>query len=184
MKNNILLFLCFLSYFWCVGQNIKPEDLNFKLDENKKVIWEKNYDYEANKDSLAIVLKSFLKNNIFTNTLSITDDGFFGQSNKVFLSSTKNMAIGARNPYNAIIHIKIMDSKYIVTITEIVFDGMQFNYPIIGKKSPGPPQFFLEDFVVKNKKPQFRSNKGVMSQLTVLNEDFNNYFTLKRAVNY
>jgi len=65
MKNNILLFLCFISIFWSIGQNIKPEDLNFKLDENKKVIWEKNYDYEANKDSLAIVLKSFLKNNIF-----------------------------------------------------------------------------------------------------------------------
>ena len=61
---------------------------------------------------------------------------------------------------------------------------MQFNYPIIGKKSPGPSQFILEDFVVKNKKPEFRSNKGVMSQLNVLNKDFNNYFTLKRAVNY
>lgn len=183
MKSNILLFSCFLSIFYSIGQNINPEDLNFKLDQNKKVIWEKTYKFEANKDSLAIILMSFLKNNVFTTTLSITGDGFFGQSNKVFLSSTKNMAIGARNAYNATIHIKIMDGKYLVTITEIVFDGMQFNYPIIGKKSPGPPQFFLEDFVVKNKKPEFRINKGVMSQLSVLNKDFNSYFTINRAIN-
>jgi len=182
MRNNILLFSCIISIFWSIGQNIKPEDLNFKIDENKKVIWEKTYDYEANKDSLAIILQSFLKNNVFTSTLSITNDGVFGQSNKVFLSSTKNMAIGARNPFNATIKIDIMDDKYLVTVTEIVFDGIQFNYPVIGKKSPGPPQLILEDFVVKNKKPEFRSNKGAMSQLSVLNKDLNNYFTIKRAV--
>ena len=181
MKNKILLFFCYVSILGCFGQNIKPEDLNFKLDENKKVIWEKNYNYEAYRDSLTLILQVFLKNNPFTNKLNLTDSGFFGESNKVLLSSTKHMAIGARNPFNAIIKIDIMDGNYVVTVTQIVFDGIEFNYPVIGKKSAGPPELPLEDFVVKNKKPEFRSNKGAMSQLSVLNKDLNHYFTIKKV---
>ena len=181
MKNKVLLFLYFLSIFGCFGQNIEPKDLNFKLDENKKIIWEKNYDYEANKDSLTVILQVFLKNNPFTSELNLTDNGFYGESNKVLLSSTKHMAIGARNPFNAIIKIDIMDGNYVVTVTEIVFDGIEFNYPMIGEKSAGPPELPLEDFVVKNKKPEFRSNKGAMSQLSILNKDLDHYFTIKKV---
>ena len=183
MKKSAVLLSCFLLTLWCPSQNIMPEDFNFKLNENKKVIWEMDFNYEAKKDSLVITLQNFLKKNFFTSELSLKKYHFFGQSNKVLLSSTKKMAVGARNPYKANIEIEVMDGNYTVTLTDIVFDGMQFDYPILGKKSVGASQIYLEDFVVKHKKPEFRSNEGVMSQLRVLNKDFINYFTMKHFNN-
>ena len=178
MKKYSFFLLYIISIFSCFSQDIKASDLNFKLNENKKVIWEKNYKFDANKDSLTIILQSFLKNTYFTCELQKTRDGFSGTSKKVLLSSTKKMAIGAVNPYKATITIKVMDYNYLVTVTDIVFDGLIFNYPIIGKKSQGPPVLYLEDFVVKNKKHEFRKNKGALSQLSVLNKDFDSYFTM------
>lgn len=174
--NFSLLYL--LSVFWCFGQDVSAIDLNFKLDENKKVIWEKSFKYEAKKDSLTIILQSFLKSTFFTSELHKTIEGFSGISKKVYLSNTKKMAVGARNPYKATIKITIKDDNYLVSVTDIVFDGIQFNYPIIGEKSAGAPQIYLEDFVVKSKKHEFRKGKGYINQLKVLNKDFNSYFTV------
>jgi hypothetical protein len=183
MKGITLLFFSLLSLLLCTGQTVTPQDLNFKLEENKKVIWKKNYKHDSNKDSLSMMLESLLKNNLFTSKLNKTDDGFFGQSTKVFLSSTKSMAIGTRNPYCAHIKIDVMDGRYSVSVTDIVFDGVQFDYALIGKRPSDVAQMSLKDFVVKNKKFEFRKNNGAMSLLRVLNKDFNYYFTLKKAVN-
>ena len=182
MKSNTLLFLSLISIFWCFGQNVNPEDLNFKLKEDKAVIWEKNYKYETSKDGLKMMLQSFLKNNVFTSKLIMKDDGFFGPSTKVFLSSTKSMAIGARNPYCANIEIIVKDDQYSVSVTDIVFDGVHLDYPLIGKRPSHVTPLLLKDFVVKKKKFEFRKNNGAMSLLHVLNKDFNNYFTLNSAI--
>ncbi|MGB5362741.1 MAG: hypothetical protein WBN17_05505, partial [Aureibaculum sp.] len=140
MKSKLLLFLGLISIFWCHGQNITPQDYNFKLKEDKTVIWEKTYEYETNKDELTMRLQSFLKTHLFTSRLKMTDDGFNGPSTKVLLSSTKSMAIGARNPYCANVKIDVMDGKYLVSVTDIVFDGVQLDYPLIGKRpSVAPP---------------------------------------------
>ena len=182
MKSNTLLFLSLISIFWCFGQNINPEDINFKLKEDKTVVWEKHFKSEASKDDLKMMLQSLLKNNVFTHKLKMTDDGFSGQSTKVFLSSTKSMAIGARNPYCANIEIIVKDDQYSVSVTDIVFDGVQLDYPLIGKRPSHVPPLLLKDFVVKKKKFEFRKNNGAMNHLRVLNKDFNNYFTLNSAI--
>lgn len=179
MKHNILFFFFFISICTCVSQTITPKNLNFKLNEDENVIWNKNYKYNLNKDSLSIILQAHLKGKLFTKNLNLTDYGLIGQTNKILLSSTKNMAIGARNPYSASIKIEIIDGNYLVSITNIIFDGLQFDYPLIGKKSVGKPHLLLKDFVVKKKKHEFRKNNGAMNLLTALNNDFDKYFALK-----
>ena len=105
MKKNIVFLTCILFSLWCYSQNIFPKDLNFKLSENKKVIWKKSFNYDAKKDSLVITLQNFLQNNFFANQLIYKNYSFFGESNKVLMSSTKKMAVGARNLYMANIEL-------------------------------------------------------------------------------
>jgi len=182
MKPKTLLFLSLISIFWCHGQNVSPEDLNFRLEEDKSVVWEKEYEYEVSKDSIVNVLQTLLKTHLFTSKLKMTEDGFNGPSAKVLLSSTKSMAIGARNPYCANVKIDVMDGKYLVSVIDIVFDGVQLDYPLIGKRPSVAPPLLLRDFVVKKNKFEFRKNNGAMNHLRVLDKDFNNYFTLNKAV--
>lgn len=179
MKTTLFLFLVVFAMINTIGQDLQPADLNFTMDSEKKVIWQKVFELDMQNDSLMISLKDYLGGNLFTSKLSSIDNGFVGQSAKVKLSSTKSVAMGAYSPYEAFVKVEVKDSRYRVTVTDIVFDGMETGVSSGGFSISSTTPLRLADFVVKNNKNEFRSNNTAMSLLEILNKDLLNYFTIK-----
>lgn len=159
------------------------EELSFILSENKKVTWQKIYPVNLESDSLTKSLKTYLKNNFFTSQLNLIDNKFIGQSTKVKLSSTKGVAMGALTPFTAYVKIDIKNNRYRVSVTDIIFDGTEVGVSSGSFSISSATPLTLEDFVVRNKKNEFRKNNTALSLLKVINKDFENYFNLKEISN-
>lgn len=170
MKN--ILFITTVFIFTITGFSQNPLQLNFKLDDNKNVIWQKVYETENIENVKKAITSSF-----FTSNLS--DDNLIGQSPEVNLSSTKGVAMGAYSPYKVFIKIDLKENKYRVTVTDIVFVGMKTNIGgdgnVFGAALAQPSR--LEDYAVKNKNNEFRKNGAATSLLKILNNDLDGYFT-------
>ena len=115
MKSYIAISIFLISIISSFSQNENPKHLNFILDENKKVTWQKIYETKASKDSLISILKTNFKSNFFTSDLSFSNDRFSGKSAKVKLSSTKGVAMGAYTPYLVFVNIDIKDIHFLFT---------------------------------------------------------------------
>lgn len=180
MKNFILFFFL-ISNFYVLGQNESPEDLNFILDDNNKVIWQKVFEVGYGVESLVNDLKSYFENNLFTNSMEPVNNGFAGKSATVKLSSIRGVAMGAYSPYSSFIKIDVKENRYRVSVTDIVFEGIETGVTSGGISISSTTPLTLEDLAVKNTKSEFRKNSAALTLLTTLNTDFNNYFILKQS---
>ena len=166
-----------------VSNSKSNEELNFKLEDDNKVTWQKVIEFKnLDKDSLTNVIGAFLKNNSFSNNLTFENDGFSGRSAKVMLSSNKGLVMGTYSPYSGFIRVDVKDERYRITVTDIVFEGIETGISSGGITLSTAQPLSLEDFVVKVKgnKGVYRTNGGVIKLLTILNNDLTNYLTLKK----
>ena len=179
MKSYIAISIFLISIISSFSQNENPKHLNFILDENKKVTWQKIYETKASKDSLISILKTNFKSNFFTSDLSFSNDRFSGKSAKVKLSSTKGVAMGAYTPYLVFVNIDIKDNRYRVSVKDIIFESMETGISSGGLTISSTTPLTIEDFAVRNNKHEFRKNKTASSLLTILNKDLDSYFIIK-----
>ena len=192
MKKTIILTFLLLTYTFCLAQydddgevqlkekkanSQSKEELNFKLEDDKKVTWQKIYDYNANKDSLVKILQFYLKNNLFTRLLEKSDDGFIGQSAKVKLSIAKDKPMAS--PFSAFIKIDVKDNKYRVYVTDLIFEGAEVGVISGGISISSATSNSFGYYVVNNKKNDFKKSRTAMNLLNSLNDDLTSYFTIK-----
>jgi hypothetical protein len=163
ITTSILLLLCLNSY----SQNQKTEHENFKLLESKKIIWQKVFDFKGEKDSIVNVLKGFVKQNSFINSLQYKDYTFIGFSNYTKLTNLSGAPMGAYTEYNSFITIDIKDNRYRITIKDIKFKPVQMNLDIISINQ----SYTLSDFVVRKNHHEIRKNKNSRKFLKNFNKD-------------
>ena len=177
MKNKILIFMltnCFLSF----SQNSKTEYENFKLNENKKLTWQKVYDFEASKDSITKIWKDFILKSSFLNSLKQNDIGFSGYSNFIKISDLKELAIAVHSDYNCFVEIEIKENKYRILISNVKFKPITIDTGMIEVES----NFVLEDIVVRDNSHEIRKNSTARKTLFNLNKDFVELLNLKAKV--
>lgn len=175
MKRILILFL--IIPFFGIGQDSKTEYLNFKLTDNKDIIWQKVYQTESSLEEL----ESFLLRNDFTSNLKLKDSVFVGRSGKSELSNKKNVAIAAHQKYDLFIKIEFKKNRYRVTLTDLEFDATESTVTS-GMISIGSAiEYDLNDVSVREKHHEIRGNKYVRQMLATFDNDFNKHFIIHKV---
>ncbi|MFC4268354.1 hypothetical protein [Polaribacter marinivivus] len=170
---STLLFLIISLSANC--QNPKTEFENFKLQDNKKIIWEKIFDRNLSKDSILNIISEHKSSQRFLNNIDLKDDSFSGLSNFIKISDLKGLPLAVHTDFNCFVRIDVKDNKYRVTINDIKFKPINLNYGMVGMNT----NFTLEDIVVRNKHHEIRKNKTARKVLTNLNNDLLSIFNFK-----
>ncbi|AQS93883.1 hypothetical protein BXQ17_07350 [Polaribacter sp. BM10] len=178
MKNFTVLLL-FITCLNCFSQNPKNEHENFKLQGDKTLIWQKVYEVEVSKDSIVNVLKDFKSSSSFINKLEYNNFSFSGISNYSKISDMRGMPIAVKTEFNCFIKIDIKNNKYRITITDLKFKPIEFDFGGIGINN----SYRIEDVCVRDNYPEIRKNKTARRVLTNLNNDLLNLLSLKKSKN-
>jgi hypothetical protein len=173
MKKLILLLLL-LQLSNLYSQNPKIEYENFKLQDNKEIIWQKVFDINVSKDSiLKLILSSFISNS-FINNLKYENYTFNGTSSFEKLTNTSGTPIGARTEYNCFVKIDIKENKYRITVENIKFKPINFDFGGVGVNH----SYSLEEMVVRTSKHEIRKNSNSRKMLSNFNIDLLNLLQL------
>jgi len=174
MKNIFtLLLLIFTIYTYT--QNPKIEYENFKLQEDKKIVWQKVYEFKGSKDSITEILKEFITTNSFLNNLKYSNYGFTGFSSYTKISDLSGLPIAVRTDFNSFISIEIKENRYRISISNIKFKPINMDFGGIEMNT----NFILEDITVRNNYHEIRKNNTARKTLSKLNKDFIEILTLK-----
>ena len=161
--------------FLGIAQKNKTEYLNFKLTEDKDLIWQKIYETDA---SLEDVLK-FLKHNSFTSDLELNGSTVTGRSGKTKLSSTKGVVMAAYQSFDVFIKIDFKDNRYRVTINDLQFDPMGTSVRSGMFNVNQSNVYTLNDLAVRDKHNEIRGNSNARKLLETLDKDLNSHFIPK-----
>lgn len=172
---KIITLLFLVSAFVCFSQNKKLEYENFKLQDDKKLIWQKVYEYKGSKDTIVKLLKVFITSGSFLNKLKYDNYSFNGFSNYTKISDLRGLALAVRTDYNCFINIEIKENKYRVSISNVKFKPITMDFGSIEMET----NFVLEDITVRNKHHEIRKNNTARKTLTRLNKDFIEVLTLR-----
>lgn len=175
MKTKLFLFLL-LTSFITNAQNSKIEFENFKLQDDKKIVWQKIFEInDANKDSIVKILDNYKTSSSFLNNLSLKDYSLTGLSNYVKISDVSNLPLAAQSEYNCFVVIDVKDNKYRVTVKNLTFKPLKINMGIVDINHVYP----LEELTVRNNHHEIRKNKTARRVLSNINKDLIQIFTIK-----
>jgi hypothetical protein len=178
MKNLITLLLLSISIN-IYSQNSKTEYKNFKLQEDKTLIWQKVFEFDASRDSIVKLLKSFKSSNSFINKLDYNNYSFSGTSNYSKISDMNGMPLGVQTEFNCFIKIDVKEQKHRITISDLKFKPISIDFGGIDMNT----SFSIEDMAVRNNYHEIRRNNTARKVLTNLNSDLLNLLTLKENKN-
>ncbi|UAM97771.1 hypothetical protein K8354_15970 [Polaribacter litorisediminis] len=173
---TLLIFAVYLNSF---SQNSKTEYKNFKLQENKTLIWQKVFEFDASKDSIVKLLKAFKSSNSFINKLDYNNYSFSGTSNYSKISDMNGMPLGVQTEFNCFIKIDVKEQKHRITISDLKFKPITIDFGGIETNN----SFSIEDIAVRNNYHEIRKNNTARKVLTNLNNDLLNLLTLKENKN-
>ncbi|QXP71947.1 hypothetical protein H0I29_07745 [Polaribacter sp. R2A056_3_33] len=177
MKKTLITLLLLIQVVNLSSQNSKIEYENFKLQENKKLVWQKIYDNKVSKDSIFTILSGFISQNSFLNNLKYKDFTFSGYSNFLSISNTKGLSLAVQKEFNCFVKIEIKPNKYRVTISNVKFKPVSMDFGGITFDDP----MELESLAVRNNHFELRKNKKSKETLQRLNSDFINLLELKNT---
>lgn len=174
MKKLILiLLLSQLSNLY--SQNSKIEYENFKLQENKKIIWQKVYEVKASKDSIVKLLNGLKLSNSFLNNLEYDNYSYSGLSNYTKISDLKGLPLAVHTDFNCFVKIDVKENRYRISIENVKFKPINLDMGMIEMNT----NFVLEDIVVRNNHHEIRKNKTAQKVLTNLQNDFIELLSVK-----
>jgi hypothetical protein len=174
MKKLILLLLL-LQFSNLYSQVSKIEYKNFKLQDNKELIWQKVFEVNVSKDSLLKLIQGSVISNSFINNLKYENYTFNGTSNFEKLTNISGTPIGARTEYNCFVKIDIKENKYRVTIENIKFKPINFDFGGVEINH----SYTLKEMVVRTSKHEIRKNSNSRKMLSNFNIDLLNLLQLK-----
>ncbi|HCE54390.1 MAG TPA: hypothetical protein DER05_05025 [Lutibacter sp.] len=176
MKRLILISL-FVLPFLGIAQDSDTEFLNFKIDTNEELIWQKVYESNMTLEEL----QQYFTNESFTANIKLIDDKFSGQSNGKKLGASKTSqwkTMGANLFFDAYIIVDFKEGRYRVTLTDMKFSAVQkYNLWMGGTQNLGTT---FEDFFVR--KGRIWQKKVVENSLTLYDKEFDDVFTLKENI--
>ena len=173
--NKIFIYAFLLITFFSFSQNPKIEYKNFKLQDNKEIIWQKVFEINVSKDSILKLIQGNIVSNSFINNLKYENYTFNGTSSFEKLTNTSSAPLRARTEYNCFVKIDIKENKYRITIENIKFIPINFNFDGVGINH----SYSLEEMVVRNAKHEIRKNRNSRKMLSNFNKDLINLLTLK-----
>ncbi|TXD50259.1 MULTISPECIES: hypothetical protein [unclassified Polaribacter] len=167
--------LLLISTIYTYTQNPKIEYENFKLQEDKKIVWQKVYEFKGSKDSITEILKEFITTNSFLNNLKYTNYGFTGFSSYPKISDLRGMPIAVQTAFNSFVSIDIKENRCRISISNIKFKPLNMDFGGIEMNTNSA----LEDITVRNNYHEIRKNNTARKTLSNLNKDFLKILTLK-----
>jgi len=175
MKRLILLSLLIFPFLG-VAQESDTEFLNFKINSNGDLIWQKIYESNVTLEEL----QQYFSNESFTSDIKLIDDKFSGQSKgkKLGAKTSQWKTLGANLFFEAFIIIDFKEDKYRVTLTDMKFSPVQKHNLWMGGTQNVSTTF--EEFFVR--KGEFWKPKPVKNSLTLYDKEFDNVFTLKENI--
>lgn len=176
---KIILILLLIKLSSLYSQNPKTEHENFKLQEDKTLIWQKVYEIEASKDSIVNLLKAFKSSNSFINKLDYNNFSFSGTSNYSKISDMKGMPLAVQTEFNCFLKIDIKNNKYRITISDLKFKPIEFDFGGIEIDN----SYSIEDISVRDNYHEIRKNKTARKVLANLNKDLLNLLSFKENKN-
>lgn len=175
MKILVLISL-FILPFSGIAQDSDTEYLNFEINSNGDLVWQKIYELDVTLEEL----QQYFTNESFTSNIKLIDDIFSGQSKgrKIGVSKTsKWRTIGANLFYEAFISVEFKEGRYRVTLTDIKFSAVE-RYNLWSGGMQNQKTTFEESFISR-RTGEFRNPGIIENSLTIYDKEFDNVFTLK-----
>jgi len=165
---RIFTLLLLTSALLSFSQNSKVEYENFKLQDNKDLIWRKVYELKGSKDSITKLLKESLTINSFLSNLEYSKYSFNGFSNYTKISDLSGLPMAVYTDFNCFISIDVKENKYRISISNVKFKPMNMNLGLVEMNT----NYVLEDISVRDNHHEIRKNKTARRVLLRLNKDF------------
>jgi len=179
MKKSLITLLLLIQIVNLSSQNSKIEYENFKLQEDKQLVWQKVFDYKASKDSIVNLLVEIKNTNSFLNNLKLNDYTLSGLSNYVKISDVKKLyGVASNTEYKCFIVIDIKDNKYRVSVSNVTFK----NIPVTVGSYTLNNEFTLYKLTVKSNNKDFKKGNLAKNTLHSFNKDFIDFFTIKEIL--
>jgi len=175
MKKLLLITLLFVPFFG-IAQDSRTEHLNFTVDNNQDLVWQKIYESDVTLDEL----KTYFLNESFTSELKLNETKFSGQSKgkKIGTSKTSQWrTLGANLFYEAFVSVEVKGGRYRVTLTDLKFSAVQkYNLWAGGMQNQSST---FEEYFISRRRGGFKKPAVVKNSLTLYDKEFDNIFTLK-----
>lgn len=175
MKKVIILIFVLMLTIFSFGQ--KTEFLNYKLNDDGRLQWQKIYESELSIDEL----ESYFKSIPFTAELDRNNDKLMGRSNKTKISNEKGTSMMARQMFTVFVTIDAKEDKYRVTLQDLLFDPIETSVYSGGLGISSDVSGTWEDVSVRNKHHEIRMNDASKRFLTTLQNDLNKVFKIQEV---